>query len=258
VDPLELETVDHWEIARRQSRLRLLRAGAELAKEHFREGKADPLRLLNPAEIAQRAGMSSRGQLYNLWPVDEADQAVPDKLAAYRQALLEDLVELSYDVQGLADSTTALADPEKIDLEEMVRAVAAFEFERYAFKPETASEFRFGTLMSIVAEHMLDDRAKAEAAEKMRASEPYAGLRRLYEGLLMTRGREMVEPLVVDDLVQALWCVLDGFTLNAWHFDRLRATDLQWRGTRGWSLFSISVLAVIDSFTRPATDDAGS
>ena len=263
------------ELAREQTRDDLLDAGADLAWETFEAGRADPLRLLSPTEIAERAGAKrapvTRGMLYHLWPSDDSD-----KLEGYRADLFLHIFEREYDPQGLRAAIARYLQGEEKrgqspSLAGLVREVADFEFRRYAYQGDHASRFRFSTLMAIVGEALwrrgsLTD----EQRDAISARHPYKDLANLYRELLDGFGREMVPPLEIEDLVEALWAMLDGFTLNSWHFDRVKTKQVPHaEATRGadakgedrpqdvaWSLFSLAVLAVVERFTRPKASEA--
>ena len=232
-----------------------------LAREAFDTGQMNPLRVLGPTEIADRASETSgkpvsRSMLYYLWPVADdpaRSEGAPraDKLDAFRLELFRRLFEQEYDPESFI---TAVRDylGSRSDglppLSSLLKSFADFQFRRYSFGGERAAEYRFATLLAITGEALaqhgrLDPRELASRA-------PYQDLVALYRELLDRFDREMTPPLEVEDLVEMLWAMQDGFTLDSWHFTRL-GSDHHWRGEDGWSLFAIAATATVEAVTRP-------
>ncbi len=277
----QTKPVNKREEARERTKEELLRAGAELLWKQFADGAADPLRLLSPKQITERASALrgeklSPGMLYHHWPPPEpvAGETPPDKLAAYGRVLLLRVLELPFDPEGLGKAAMeavgrAAQAGERIDLQELARAVGKFEFDRYRYSEKPSEEVRkvrFATLMLIFAESALWRAGKAEdgpgedASElrvamlsAMRERDPYMRLRDLYAATLDALQLEMADGFRVDDIVEGLWSMLDGFTINSWHFDRVCA-ERTWRGQDGWSLFSIASFLFVDALTVPTND----
>ena len=79
------------ELAADATREDLLDAGAQLAFEAFQAGRANPLRLLSPSEIAERASeraQVSRAMIYHMWPSEPGSQPT-ERLDPYLAALYE-------------------------------------------------------------------------------------------------------------------------------------------------------------------------
>lgn len=249
------------EAAARETREDLLDAGMELARDAFMRGGMNPLRVLGPSEIAKRASESSgkpvsRSMLYYLWPVADSPKvegdAPADKLEAFRVELFRKLFEQEYDPETFVGEVRAyLAShaEELPPLKDLLRTFADFQFQRYRFGGEKASNYRFATLLAITGESLArhDRLDPSELASRA----PYEDLLKLYGDVLRAYRREMVPPLEVADLVEMLWAMQDGFTLNSWHFTRLGKTH-RWDGDDGWSPFAIAAVAVIEAVTRPA------
>lgn len=261
--------------ARERTKEELLQAGEQLLWEQFADGAADPLTLLSPKQITERASALrgeklSHGMLYHHWPPPEpaSGEAPPDKLAAYGRELLLRVLELPFDPEGVARAAMQALE-NGADLQELVRVIGKFEFDRYRYREGSADskliQVRFATLMLIFAETALWRAGKTEEdgaedvsklrnvmVSSMRERDAYAHLCRLYQLLLDRLGLEMADGFCVEDLVEGLWSMLDGFTINSWHFDRARK-ERTWRGQQGWSLFSIASFLFVDALTVPAT-----
>jgi hypothetical protein len=261
--------------ARETTQEQLLEAGEQLIREAFETGTADPLRFLSPSEVTETASKLrgeklSRGMLYHLWPpiVDAKGKPHPDKLAHYRKELLIRVLDLPFDPDGIDSAATDLIHKAKdqrreLALDDLVLQVGEFDFRRYAFGEPEARTFRFSTLMVIFAENAianapeeLRDRLREEMREEMRRRGSYKDLKDMYSKLLDAFGLEMADGFTVEDLVEGLWSMLDGFTLNSWHFERVTTTR-GWRGKPGWSLFSIAVYAFVDALTVPTRRRTG-
>ena|SRR5450755_550743 len=85
----------------------------------------------------------------------------------------------------------------------------------------------------------------------MRERDVYADLRAAYIQVLAALQLKMADGFEVEDIVEGLWSMLDGFTINSWHFDRV-SIERTWRGQDDWFLFSIAAFAFVDAVTEPA------
>jgi hypothetical protein len=248
--------------ARAKTVEQLLEAGQELVSEAVETGAADPLRFLSPSDITERASAFrkqklSHGMLYHLW---QPIAGIADPLAAYRRDLLIRILDLPFDPgavqrEALKRMQQAKDEGRRLELDELIRVVGEFEFRRYAHEGTRARKIRFSTLMLVFAEITLmsvDEGARGELRDKMvedmRERGSYAKLVGTYRNLLGALGLEMAEGFRVEDLVEGLWAMLDGFTLNSWHFQRV-IEERTWRGQTGWSLFSIAAYLFVDALT---------
>jgi hypothetical protein len=262
------------ELAAESTREDLLEAGSQLAYEAFKEGLANPLRLLSPTDIAERASSKApvtRGMLYHLWPIeDRPGAAAPDRLDGYLAALFRRLFEEQFDSDTFVQSASAhLPKPEDgaepVALAALVCAMANLQYARYRFGAagESATRYRFATLLAITGDGLRrTGKISDEDVLELRSRRPYAQLTDLYEWILETYGLELIAPFEVEDLTQMLWAMQDGFTLNSWHFERLNnAVDPEggllgedWAATQdAWSPFAVAAFCLIRGITQPRT-----
>lgn len=232
--------------AAEQSREALLRAGEELLVEIYADGRLDPLQMLKPTTVAERAGRS-KGMLYHLWPVPGDN---PDRLAAYRMALAERLgwwrvIELDAVVDVVAEQA---AEPAP----QFLRQVSNWLIGTVAPGGERAPMHRMLAMLSIVAEAR---RGNAPCPRPDGASAPRhsPALEALYADTLQAYGREMVPPLTVAHLGAMLWAAFDGVALNLSSSPAL-ADEVELEGSEGvWTSYALMVDAIVARVTRPVS-----
>ena len=226
-------------IALEQTREKLLDAGEQLLSEMAEAGRLDPLRLLRPKDIADRAGVTS-GMLYHIWPQEEPSE---EKLAGYRRDLVERAWNRPADVEGLAG---AAAEHEGAELAEMVRVLANFEFKRLAKGGSDALVGHISTLLQ-VSETM-------KGTLELPDPDPFlVDVEVAYSVLLAEYGLRMKAPLTVHDLALMLTSTVDGFANLSGVYPELNRADIEWSTSDagGWSLFAVAVLAIIEHTTEP-------
>jgi AcrR family transcriptional regulator len=220
----------------------LLQAGEDLLFEVFLDGRLDPAQVLKPSAIAARAGRS-KGMLYHLWPVPEDN---PDRLAAYRTALLD---RLSWRTAVNLDDLRAIADD--------LQGRPASQF------PRLAANWLIGTV-GPGGERWLMHRMvvmlaiAAEAREAGRPSTPLStglhldpALEQFYADMLEAMGREMTPPFTIAHLGAMLWAVLDGVAVNLASSPAL-SDVLELEGDENpWTSCAVIADAVITRITRP-------
>jgi AcrR family transcriptional regulator len=235
--------------AAEDSRERLLAAGEEILDEMVRSGRADPLRLLRPTEIAERAGRS-KALLYHLWPVGPT---TGDRLARYRQDLLDRVLRRPYDAAGVA---AAAAEASSDDIAQVVRIVGGFEFDRFAPGGTLSEAHRASVILAAAAE--LGGEVAAPHTIAGSASGEYAELQDLYAILLDQHGLQVRPPLTLAHLTAMLSAMTEGFALEVWYSGDLLRLSVPWTEggrTDEWSPFAIAVLGVAEKLTEPRTCD---
>lgn len=265
------------ELAAQATREDLLNAGAELALEAFSDGQADPLRLLSPSAIAKRASERaevSRAMLYHLWPDDEASSETAERLDPYLAALFKQLFEEAFNPGPLLELFEQWAEyvesGARVSLAASMCGLANLQFERHRFHPEggdadkDALQYRFGTQLAVAGEGLRRrGRLSVDEIEDLRQRTSYSKLVDAYGRALDLAGLELLDAFEIDDLVQMLWAIQDGFTLNSWHFGRLNRTVAPSGGllaedwdevkeyNQEWSLFAVATWSLFRSITRP-------
>jgi AcrR family transcriptional regulator len=225
------------------SREALLQAGEEILLEEFVAGRLDPVRVLRPTEIAQRAGRS-KGMLYHLWPVPEED---PDRLAAYRAALLD---RLGWRTAVHTDELLAtIRDMGGESAPQFVRQVANWLIQTIGPGGERAWMHRMVAMLAIAA-------VAREGGSDRPPRPPDGGLTQdpaleaFYSDALRAFGREMVPPLTLAHFGAMLWAVLDGVALNLPSSPAL-ADEIEFDGQEGvWSTYAIIVDGLVNRVTR--------
>jgi AcrR family transcriptional regulator len=220
----------------------LLRSGEEILFEVFLDGRLDPAQVLKPSAIAARAGRS-KGMLYHLWPVPEDN---PDRLAAYRAALLD---RLGWRTAVNLDDLRAIAGD--------LRGRPAKDF------PRLAANWLIGTVgpggeRALMHRMVLMLAIAAEAREAGRPSRPPPeslhldpALEQFYAEILEAMGREMAPPFTIAHLGAMLWAILDGVAVNLASSPAL-SDVLEMEGDEGpWTSCAVIADAVITRVTRP-------
>jgi AcrR family transcriptional regulator len=230
-----------------ESREALLRAGEEMLIEVFAQGRLDPLEVLKPSAIAERAGRS-KGMLYHLWPVPEGD---PDRLAAYRSALLDRLGwQTAVDVEALLATIDDLGGATTTDF---TQHAANWLIRTVGPGGERALMHRMVAMLAITTEMLATGSGRPVGPPHGRLSLDPA-LEALYAHALRVTDREMVPPLTIAHLGAMLWAVLDGVALNLASSPAL-AGEVALEGREGvWTSYAIIVDAIVDRVTRPIAD----
>jgi AcrR family transcriptional regulator len=227
-----------------ESREALLRAGEEMLVEVFAEGRLDPLEVLKPSAIAERAGRS-KGMLYHLWPVPEDD---PDRLAAYRSALLDRLGwRTAVDIEAVLANIDDLGG---VTTTHFTQHVANWLIRTVGPGGERALMHRMVAMLAITAEALAtgSGRTVGPTPGRLRLDPTLEGF---YADALRVTGREMVPPLTIAHLGAMLWAALDGVALNLASSPAL-ADEVELEGKEGvWTSYAIIVDAIVARVTRP-------
>ncbi len=234
--------------AKDQSRTRLLQAG----RDEFiaaRTGSAtDVLAHLRLENIAERAGYSGPGMIYNLWKDPDRQRelgATPREL--YLLDLLLDVATAPYRHNTVTDTiSTILAETnDEIDF---VRAVTNHEYTRIIDGLE-ASYLPFWSLLSgLEVEGVADSLEQVERVS-------LEGLSSMYEIGLAHFGRKMKDPLNVKQLALSLRSVQSGFaeTYAIHKMERDEMMVAAWHDLADWTLFGIASHSVLNAMTEPIT-----
>jgi AcrR family transcriptional regulator len=230
-----------------ESREALLRAGEEILIEVFVDGRLDPLEVLKPSVIAERAGRS-KGMLYHLWPVPDDD---PDRLSAYRSALLDRLGwRTTVDVEALLANIDEMGGATAT---QFVQHVANWLIGTVGPGGERAVMHRMVAMLAIAAEARAVSGGREIGPPPGRLSLDPA-LEAFYGDALSATGREMVPPLTTAHLGAMLWAVLDGVALNLASSPAL-ADEVELEGDDGvWTSYAIIADAIVARVTRPIAD----
>ncbi len=225
-----------------EARSKLLEAGrAEFVAS--RTGMAsDMLAHLRLENIAERAGYSGPGMIYNLWKDDETG-LTPREL--YLRDLLIEVAHAPYEhfaiAENIGDSLGVIND-----IDDFIRNLGNAEFERV----RNDLEERFLPFWLLLAGLQVEG-----VAESLHLVETVSldSLTEIYTVGLDFFSLEMVAPLEIRHLTISLRSLLAGFAeasaLN--ERDQHMLTGLTWHDTEGWSLFAIAARALISSMTQP-------
>ncbi len=239
--------------AKDQSRARLLHAG----REEFiaaRTGSAtDVLAHLRLENIAERAGYSGPGMIYNLWKDAELQAqlgATPREL--YLRDLLVEVASAPYRNNTIPETIGKILT-ETNDQTDFVRAVSNHEYSRIVDGLED-SYIPFWSLISGL--QVAGVAASIEGVEQATLKE----LAELYELGLVHFGLQMKEPLTIMHLALSLRSLQAGFaeTYAIHEAERDRMQVDEWLGLGDWTLFGIASHCVLDAMTEPATPEGQS
>ncbi|MEE9414932.1 MAG: hypothetical protein V3V01_06590 [Acidimicrobiales bacterium] len=227
-----------------EARGRLLDAGREEFLQTSRPNASDVLAHLRLDAVAERAGYSGPGMIYNLWK--DVDRPGTPKEHFLRDLLIE-IAQAPYRtasvIQTFEDVVVSLPD-----LVETTRLVANSEFDRSSSHLDEI----YRGFWIVVSGLQVDGVAQALMEVERTSIDELASL---YELALTAFDRKMVAPLTERQLAMALRAQLSGttelFAILTNEHDQI--IDLTWKQREGWSLFSIAALAIIEGFTEPTT-----
>jgi hypothetical protein len=234
-----------------ESKEALLQAGEDLIQDLIRSGRVDPLRLVSPTEVAQRA-RRSKALLYHFWPVEPSSD---DKLSGYRTDLLLRVLRRPYDPTGITEvAVSAVSD----GLPEVVRRVGNFEFARFAPLGVFARAHRFSVILAAASELRSETEPTSSQLPWELDEGPYRELSDLYAAMLDLFGLKLRPPMQIENLVVILSALVEGCALEAWYAGSLLTDPIAWpeEGSKGtWTPFAIAVLAIIEKVTEPRACD---
>jgi hypothetical protein len=241
-------------MTRERRRELLLKAGADLVRQRFRDGSLDPLGSVTAAHVEEQAGRTvlaetgeslhlSKGPIYYLWS---------DGLDGYKTDLALELCERSVDTEGLGDEAAIVFSEEK-DWRQIVRRLANWEFVRLAPGGRHNEDQRLYALLSAVSTPRLAERLNTEADSTL---DEYAIL---YKALIEAAGRRIkvgkgqTEEGQLRLLASVLSATVVGFAQEA-AFDKrlMQRLSLPDHGD-DWSPFAIVAVSMMDLLTEDAT-----
>lgn len=220
-----------------ETRTLILDAGVELLAD---AGYAIESADLSLIDACRRAGLSTAGSGYKIWPTQQAFRA--DVL---RHMLVQGGSSMFRTDRLLAAFKASAGDLDKTSLlrvtsnENASTTIGSAEFARYVAVWNAAGN---------------DTQLRVDLLDTQR--EQFAELAELYRALLDLFDLEMVPPYTVELLLRAMTSQAEGMALSFAYEDDLGVDNIQ-RATgpdgelERWHLYGCVVEAIVEAFTRP-------
>lgn len=233
-----------------ETRALLLRVGMQMLLER---GVAAGVQHIRLQEVLRRAGLTT-GAAYRLW-TDQSDYQRDLAVAmvrlrlsdptAYAQAAIERLV-----ADGAPD-------------DEIIRAVGASHVASISTDPNDRERARDTQqfLVTLALRASADSWPELREASHARHEESIAAFSRFALSLMGAYGLRMRSPLTIDDFTAAMAALSDGFALRSIEgiaHPTVEATPSDEIADGTWTLFSLSLRALIREFMTPIDDDGSS
>lgn len=233
---------------------RLLAAGMQLMREHFADAENNlgvGHLYLSPTQVAARAGMS-KGMLYHIWGRTDS-KAFDGFVAELAERALEDANQPDELREAIDEAHAAGAG-----FDEAVVMLGDGELDSLVNHPER--RLSFIQTISLTAYSGCE---AIRTALRSSTADTYDDLIPFYAHALTVYGRRLRtgdgagRPLAMVDFARAISCLTEGFAAEALYDPDILEADIAWSvGLRDQpcSLFSISLLALVDGLTELAPD----
>jgi AcrR family transcriptional regulator len=229
-----------------QTKELLLRTGIAMLLDRGISAGVSHIRL---QEVVRRAGLTT-GAAYRLWADQDAfhhDLAVA--AATWRAAM--PIAEPWSRIGDLVDSRAPLM--------EVVRVGAQAHVDTFDDEDRRHQRSARSFLVALALRATSGSWSDLRDASVARHAESVREFAEMYRSVLVRYRRAMRPPFTVEDFTVAMAALGEGFALQA--IEGIPHPHLRCPGPPGvgddWTLFGLSVWALIEGYTEPVTDDAG-